>query len=421
MAALALALVAGCDEDGDGSELRPDTVELRDDAEHGEKTETHNPPEPPPPPGPGADETDDLVAQGRPQRDRDVGPNDIQGRYIVRMRAGANPNAAAAAVNAVPAHVFSHAFHGFAGPLNHGQRMALNNRPDVVSVEPDQLVTTVATQTMDGAGHPSGLDRIDQTQQPLDRKYIYFRNARGVRVYVIDTGIQSNHQDFHNALAVFDAFGGNGRDCNGHGTHVAGTIGGHTHGVAKQAFLRGVRVLGCNGNGTLSGVIAGIDWVARNHVKPAVANLSLGGGRSEALNAAVDSLADAGVFVVVAAGNEGAPACNSSPASAAKVFTTAASDPTTDARASWSNYGECVDAYAPGVDIKSTWRGNSTRIISGTSMAAPHVAGAAALYKAVYGDVSWSTIKSNLLAWATRDVIVDNPAGTPNVLLFQPF
>jgi subtilisin family serine protease len=412
------ALAVGCDEAEDLDAVDAEVAELREDEE--DKQETHNPPAPPMPPGLAADEDEDLVKKGKPQKDKNVGPDDIKGHYIVQMKKGKDPKKAAQAVGVAPKHVFTKAIPGFSAELNHGQLKALEMRPDVEMIEPDQLVTTVTVQTMDGSGQPAGLDRIDQYSRPLNGNYIYFRTAWGVRAYVIDTGVQTNHPDFYNAQAVYDAFGGNGQDCNGHGTHVAGTIGGNVHGVAKHTFIRGVRVLGCNGQGTWSGVIAGIDWVANNHIKPAVANLSLGGGYSAIVNNAVNNLANSGVFVVVAAGNSNANACNYSPASATNVFSTAASD-VADNRASFSNYGGCVTAYAPGVNIKSTWLSSGTKAISGTSMAAPHVTGTAALYKAIYGDTAWATIKTNLVAWTARDKIIGNPGGTVNYLLYQPF
>jgi len=235
---------------------------------------------------------------------------------------------------------------------------------------------------------------------------------------VIDTGIATAHADFGGrAQNVYDAFGGNGQDCNGHGTHVAGTVGGATYGIAKASSLRGVRVLDCSGSGSTSGIIAGIDWVRANHIKPAVANMSLGGGYSSALNAATDNLSGAGVFVAVAAGNENQNACNVSPASAAAPTVVAASDKT-DTRATFSNFGSCVEVYAPGVNVTSTWLSGGTNTISGTSMASPHVAGVAALYKSG-GDAASSTINSWILTNASAGVVRSNPSGTPNRLLFK--
>jgi subtilisin family serine protease len=269
---------------------------------------------------------------------------------------------------------------------------------------------------MDANGDPWGLDRIDQRALPLSRSYTYNSTGAGVSVYVIDTGLQSNHPDFGGrARNVYDTFGGNGEDCQGHGTHVGGTIGGATYGVAKSAQLRGVKVLNCSGSGSTSGIIAAVDWVRRNAAKPAVANMSLGGGYSGSLNTAVTNLVNSGVFVAVAAGNEGQNACNVSPASASGTYTVAADK--TDTRASFSNYGACVDGYAPGVAIKSAWLTSGTNTISGTSMASPHVAGVAALYKSRNGDVAASTIVSWINTNATANVIKSNPSQTPNRLL----
>jgi subtilisin family serine protease len=240
-----------------------------------------------------------------------------------------------------------------------------------------------------------------------------------VSAYVIDTGISTWNPDFGGrASNVYDALGGTGQDCNGHGTHVAGTIGGATWGVAKAVWLRGVRVLNCSGSGSTSGIIAALDWVRGNAVKPAVANMSLGGGYSAALNNATNALADSGVFIAVAAGNENQNACNVSPASASAAYTTAASD-RNDRKASFSNWGACVDAYAPGVAIRSAWLAGGANTISGTSMASPHVAGLAALYKGSYGDASSATVSSWITSNATANVIVGNSPGTPDRLLFK--
>ena len=211
--------------------------------------------------------------------------------------------------------------------------------------------------------------------------------------------------------------GGNGQDCNGHGTHVAGTIGGSRYGVAKNSKPRGVRVLDCNGSGATSNIIAGINWVQTNAIHPAVANMSLGGGFSQSLNDAATALAGSGVSLAVAAGNSNADACNTSPASAPGTITVAASD-INDNRASFSNYGGCVDVYGPGVNITSDWLSGGTNTISGTSMASPHVAGVAALYKQAYGDQTSDTVYSFIVNNATANVIQGNPAGTVNRLLY---
>jgi subtilisin family serine protease len=314
----------------------------------------------------------------------------IEGQYIVVFKDGADHGTAALRAGVSPMHSYS-IIPGFAARLNEAQLNALLKNPDVAYIEQDAVVTKDATQS----GATWGIDRIDQRSLPLSGTYNYTATASTVNAYVIDTGIYASHSNFGGrATNVFDAFGGTGNDCNGHGTHVAGTVGSATYGVAKSVRLRGVRVLDCAGSGTTSGVIAGMDWVKNNHVKPAVANMSLGGGFSSTINTAATNMSNAGVFVAVAAGNNnGANACNYSPASAASV-TTVGSSTSTDARSSFSNIGSCVEIYAPGSSITSTWHNGSTNTISGTSMASPHVCGVGALYKATYGDASWSTINS---------------------------
>jgi subtilisin family serine protease len=316
-------------------------------------------------------------------------------------------------------HVYKHALNGFAIEMSEADAEAVSKDFRVKFVEEDQVMTADATQS----NPPWGLDRIDQRNLPLNAIYTFNWTGSGVRVYVIDTGIRTAHTQFGGrASNVFDAFGGNGQDCNGHGTHVSGTVGGSTFGVAKSSLLRGVRVLNCSGSGSNSGVIAGVDWVRNNHIAPAVANMSLGGGASTALDNAVNALHNANVTIAVAAGNSNANACTQSPARAANAITTG-STTTTDARSSFSNFGTCLDIFAPGSGILSAWASSNTATatLSGTSMASPHVAGVAALYKQANPSASSTTIRNAIVNNATTGVVSNPGSGSPNRLLYSLF
>ena len=315
----------------------------------------------------------------------------IPGRYIVVLddQQVASVSVTALADAMVRQHggrvraVYEHAIRGFAATMSATAAAALARNPRVRYVEQDSERFIVDTQP----NATWGLDRIDQRDRPLNATYTYTTLATGVHVYVIDTGIRSTHAEFGGRVsstgytAISDGNGTN--DCNGHGTHVAATAGGATYGVAKGVTLHAVRVLDCSGSGTTSGVIAGVNWVTANHTAPAVANMSLGGGASTALDDAVRNSVASGVTYAIAAGNSNANACSSSPARVSQALTVGSST-NTDARSSFSNFGTCVDLFAPGSGITSAWytSNTATMTISGTSMAAPHVAGAAALYLA---------------------------------------
>jgi subtilisin family serine protease len=348
----------------------------------------------------------------------------IPGEYLVVFASGVPVTELAAQVasdhTAVIQRIWSHAVDGaLLGNLTEQRARAIARRPDVRWVEENQVVTLDASQ----ADPPSwGLDRIEQRDLPLDDAYDYDFDGTGVHLYVIDTGIRPTHEDFGGrASAVHDTIGDgkNGIDCHGHGTHVAGTAGGSSFGVAKAATIYGVRVLDCFGNGTVATVVDGIDWVTGNHQSPAVANMSLGGSSSPTLDAAVDNSVAAGVFHVVAAGNESTDACTRSPAGAASAFTVA-STTITDARSWFSNFGTCVDVFAPGSSITSAWHTSdtATATLDGTSMASPHAAGAAALLLDESPGLTPAQVGNELIARATCGMVSDPGVGSSNRLLY---
>ena len=348
-----------------------------------------------------------------------AGGTAIPGKYIVVLKPGGPPAVLGALhrQNRVQRE-FHSVLRGFAASLDGSALTAVRRDPQVAFVEPDQVVHATATEP----DATWGLDRIDQPRLPLDGSYVYSRSGAGVNAYVIDTGIRAGHTDFGGRVsggftAVSDGYGTG--DCNGHGTHVAGTVGSATYGVAKAVRLIPVRVLDCQGGGTDSGVIAGIDWVSANRVLPAVANMSLGGGTSAALDAAVQRSMAAGVTYAVAAGNSGQSACSSSPARVAAAITVGATQ-ADDSVASFSNWGSCVDLFAPGVDITSTWNTSdtATNTISGTSMAAPHVTGAAALYLEGHPAATPAEVSTALVNGATPSVLGLVPTGSPDELLY---
>ncbi|TDK30134.1 S8 family peptidase [Luteimonas terrae] len=315
--------------------------------------------------------------------------------------------------------LYTHALHGMVVNADKRKLAALLNDPRVDFIEEDGYVELSATQT----GATWGLDRIDQRDRPLNGTYVYDPLAANVRAYIIDSGIRTGHTQFGSRLlsgysAINDGRGSN--DCNGHGTHVAGTVGGTTWGVAKQVRLVPVRVFGCTGGSANSTIIAGIDWVRANRVLPAVANMSLGGPASTATDNATNNLINSGVTVVVAAGNNnGANACNYSPARVANAVTVG-STTSTDARSSFSNIGSCVNIFAPGSSITSAWHTSTSasNTISGTSMASPHVAGAAALYLTNNPSASPATVRNWLYSNATTNRISNPGSGSPNRLLY---
>lgn len=349
-------------------------------------------------------------------------PNCIatDGDYIVTFKNNVNIRAE---INGAPGRAISPQFtydsvlNGFAASLSAEQVCAFKKRPNIELVEQDQTIQSQAITEQVLLPTIWSLDRIDQNSNTLDSKYRYTSAGNSIRAYVVDTGINSRHVDFAGRVSSgFSAIKGSKttEDCNGHGTHVAGTIGGTTYGVAKSVTLVPVRVLSCSGSGSNSGVISGLDWIFKQGtLTRSVVNMSLGGGASTTLDAAVSKLINSGATVVVAAGNSAANACNSSPARVSGAITVAASN-RQDQFANFSNFGSCVDIIAPGVDITSTWIGSTTATnrISGTSMASPHVAGAVARY--ISSGLSGSEFTSS----APSNNVSGVPTGTKNLLLY---
>ena len=312
-------------------------------------------------------------------------------------------------------------FNGAIVDLSPAQAALMRKSTNVLWVEEDKGVKTQASVSPPGSW---GLDRIDETALPLDNTYSFATNGAGVTAYVVDTGILATHNEFSGRVstaAFFDAFGGTGSDCNGHGTHVAGTIAGTTLGVAPAASLIAVRVLDCAGAGSVSGVISGIDWAINHHTSaPAVMNLSLGSTKSDSLNSAIDRAYADGITVVVAAGNSNVDACTVSPASNKVSALTVGATTSTDARASYSNYGSCLDMFAPGSNITSAWYSSTTATssLSGTSMASPHVAGLAARYLSAATTASPATVMTSLISTATSNVVTSPGTLSPNRLAY---
>lgn len=335
---------------------------------------------------------------------------------FVLLRDGTDATRVAAELSIVPLRTYQNVLVGFSAHLNDADIGRLAAHSQVLAVEDDNVVFTAETQKIRRDGLYA-LDRIDQERLPLSGDYSFTASGRGVAVYVVDTGVDSAHVDFAGRAAVgTDVLGGDGSDCNGHGTGVAALIGGARYGVAKSVDIRGVRALDCDGRGTISSVVAGLDWVRANARRPAIVNVSIETGRSHVLDTAVRRLTASGLVVVSAAGNRSADACRSSPAGASSAITVAASD-SLDSRAEFSNHGTCVDLYAPGVAVETAAVGGGRSVRSGTSFSAPLVTGVAALVLEREPVLGYRAVAERLLSGASAGVVRGNVDGTPNLLV----
>ncbi|MGW0787890.1 S8 family peptidase [Streptomyces sp. NPDC002911] len=349
----------------------------------------------------------------------------VPGQYIVTLAPERKPVAMAEQLGIATLFTYSKVLHGFAASLTPAQLEQVRGAAGVQAVEENSEASVPPSPVRTAAGNRAvagswGQDRVDQRNLPLDGTYDVDGTGQGVTAYILDTGIERAHSELGGRVgAGYDAIGDgrDGEDCNGHGTHVAGTVAGATYGVAPAASLVPVRVLNCEGSGTWAGVIAGLDWIAQNAEQPAVVNASLGGPASSAVDEAFDALAAQGTLPVVAAGNENQDACEVSPARALGVLAVGADDDQ-DRQAAFSNWGTCVWLYAPGVDIVSANLGGGSTTLSGTSMASPHVAGAAALYKERNPQAAPQEVSDWLAAEATPGVLTGLGPGSPDRLLY---